>query len=303
MIGRFFSPIGCLLLAAVVCGHSEATIPAVISPQQASASMQQVNSPEMDALVAKLAEKILRDKVTSAVVVGGAGPKNKVSEFGVSLRDGLNDALARLVPGIHVFGTAELRAIVTQNRVFGGMIYSNAMKDWIASRAHVDAEITIQIDQVKNGRAWVTLQLFAGPNITRADKLSKANVPDTKIAGQLTLTKKQVESVGREYNAQISIPAAIAGKDGISMPKCMYCPKPELKPRYGRIDFNGTIYLLATVMPDGTVDEIMILHPSGLLLDELSINTVLTWKFDPAIDGQKRPVAAQVPIEIAFRVK
>jgi outer membrane biosynthesis protein TonB len=200
-----------------------------------------------------------------------------------------------------VFSTEELRAIVTQNRVFGGMIYSNAMKDWIASRAHVDAEITVQVDQIKNGRAWVTLQLFAGPNITGADKLSKANVPDTKIAGQLALTEKQVESAGREYHAQMSIPAATAGKDGISLATCVHCPAPEYKHAYGRAGFHGTIYLLATVLPDGTADEILLVRPSGLFLDGLAIDTVLAWRFSPSVDAKKRPVATQVPIEIAFR--
>ena len=284
-----------LLIASAVCGARQ-TPPAVVPAQQAGVAS------EIDALAGKLMQKMISDKVTSVVVVGGAGPDTKVSNFGVDLRDELNSALAKQSTGIHVFSTEELRTVVRQNRVMGGMIYSNAMMYWIASRAHADALVGIQIDSLKDGRALVTAQLSEGPDLHSVDKHSKANVPDVKTRVQVALTSEQIESASQEYHAAASIPVAEAGKNGVSFPACVYCPRPDYSDRARAARFQGKITLRVVVLPDGTADDVMILIPLGHGLDSLAIDAVLKWKFKAAVDSQNRPVATQINIEIAFQL-
>ena len=125
---RFICAVGCLLVAGAICDARQAAAPAILAPQT-SALVTAVSSPEMEALAGKLAEKLGKGKANAVVVAGGAisetkvneagrkEPVMKVSELGVSLRDGLNDALARNAKNVRVIGTAELRALLKQNRV------------------------------------------------------------------------------------------------------------------------------------------------------------------------------------------
>jgi TonB-like protein len=218
----------------------------------------------------------------------------------VNLRDELNDALARQAAGIHVFSTKELRAVVKQSHVSTGMIYSNAMMYWIASHAHADAVVAIQIDSLKDGRAAVTAQLSEGKDLQAEDLRSHANVPAIKFEGQMILTPEEIELAAHEYQAPLSVPAAMVGKNLVGMPTCVQCPRPGYSERGRTARFHGTIYLLATVQPDGTADDVMITSPIGLGLDSLSVDTLLNWKFKPAVDSQGRPMATRVSIEMAF---
>lgn len=301
MVSRFVCSVGCLMIACGICG-AEQTAPALISPQQIGSTADAAGSTEMDVLAGKLAQKLVKDKVKSVVVVGGAGPDTKVTNLGVNLRDELNDALARQATGMHVLSTEELLTVVKQNHVLGGMIYSNAMMYWIASHAHADAILEIQIVWIKNDRADLTAQLSSGPGLLPGDINSKANVPGANFEAEITLTPEQIESAKHEYHAATSIPAATAGENLVDMPKCLQCPRPQFS-RAGRVpSFQGVVYLQATVLPDGTADDVMVIRPVGRGFDSLSVDTVLKWKFKPATDSQGRPVATRVPIEIAYKL-
>ena len=52
-----------------------------------------------------------------------------------------------------------------QNHVLSAMIYSNAMMYWIASHAHADAVLAIQIISIKNDRVDLTAQLSSVPDL------------------------------------------------------------------------------------------------------------------------------------------
>jgi TonB family protein len=88
--------------------------------------------------------------------------------------------------------------------------------------------------------------------------------------------------------------------DGIGMPICVHCPKPDYSGEGRQLRIQGTIYMVLTVLPDGTADDILIIRPLGYGLDASAIDAILTWTFKPALDREKHPVATQVPVEIAF---
>ena len=63
----------------------------------------------------------------------------------------------------------------------------------------------------------------------------------------------------------------------------------------------GTCALSLVVGPDGRPRDIAIARSVGLGLDEKAIETVKTWKFDPAMKDGK-PVAVQIIVEVAFHL-
>jgi hypothetical protein len=78
MKSRFACAVGRLLIACAVCSARRTAAPA-IPAQQIAPARNAFSSPEMDALAGKLAEKLIKDKVKSVVLVGGAGSDKKVT--------------------------------------------------------------------------------------------------------------------------------------------------------------------------------------------------------------------------------
>jgi TonB family protein len=182
------------------------------------------------------------------------------------------------------------------------MVYCNVLSDWIAKRAHADAVVEIQIDRVDHGHAVVTAQLFDERAKKTFDKKAHAFIPFTKLQGQIALTETQAGDATRDYNAPLTTPAVTFQEKAFTMPTCVRCPIPDYPRDSRQSGFQGTIYLLVTVLPDATATDIVVLRPVGYGLDASAIDTILTWKFKPGTDGQKRPVAIQVPVEIEFHL-
>jgi periplasmic protein TonB len=89
---------------------------------------------------------------------------------------------------------------------------------------------------------------------------------------------------------------------GFIPPGCAYCPYPTYtdEARHGKV--QGSVTLRVLVGADGRAQDIRIVKGIGFGLDERALETVRGWKFIPARDGAKRPVAAWVTVEAVFRL-
>jgi TonB family protein len=304
MIGWINCAIAALIIGCTLCGASPFQSGAIAAPR-VTLSPSEDTLTGIDALAARIVEKINADNVTVFLVVGGGSREGKVTELGVQLRDALNDSLVRQAAGVHVLTGTEMRNGLKQLRISEGMLYSNALADWLAQRNHADGLATIEVERVENGHAEVLVQFAdrrAKPTKKANDKKKKIEFSSEDFQGQINLTAIQVKSATVEYRPPLHTPAMKSGTDGVGMPWCDYCPKPEYSEVARLKRIQGTVYLLVTVLPDGSADDILISRPLGFGLDATTIDQLLKWKFKPAVDGQKLPVATQVPIEIAFQL-
>jgi TonB family protein len=88
---------------------------------------------------------------------------------------------------------------------------------------------------------------------------------------------------------------------GVSAPRAIFRPEPEYSEEARKAKFQGTVVLSLVVGPDGRAHDIRVRRSLGLGLDEKAVETVRTWKFEPARkDGQ--PVAVLISIEVNFRL-
>lgn len=94
-----------------------------------------------------------------------------------------------------------------------------------------------------------------------------------------------------------------AGVNGVSVPKCVYCPNPNFSEEARAAKVQGVVVLQITVMPDGHAENIAVLKKAGYGLDQKAVEAVKTWRFKPAIGPNGAPVASVVPIEVTFRLK
>jgi len=91
--------------------------------------------------------------------------------------------------------------------------------------------------------------------------------------------------------------------NGVSMPVCEYCPKPEYSAEAKKARLMGTVYLQVVVLANGRAGEIKLTQGLGMGLDEQAIDTVRKkWKFKPAIGPKSKPVMTMVPVEIKFEL-
>jgi periplasmic protein TonB len=89
---------------------------------------------------------------------------------------------------------------------------------------------------------------------------------------------------------------------GMIPPGCDSCPNPTYTEEARRAKVQGAVTLEVLVGEDGRAHAIRIVKGMGFGLDERALETVQGWKFTPARDGAKRPMAAWVTVEAVYRL-
>jgi protein TonB len=85
----------------------------------------------------------------------------------------------------------------------------------------------------------------------------------------------------------------------VSAPRAIHLPDPKYTKEAASRHFEGVSLLMVVVNTSGSAENIAILDPLGMGLDEQAVKAVQQWKFQPAMkDGQ--PVRVQINIEIDF---
>lgn len=93
-----------------------------------------------------------------------------------------------------------------------------------------------------------------------------------------------------------------AGRNGVSAPKCVYCPPAEYTNKARTAKLQGTVGLAVIVNADGTVRDVSVTKSLVDGLDESAVNTVKKWKFKPAIDRDGNPVPVKVVVQVSFHL-
>lgn len=88
---------------------------------------------------------------------------------------------------------------------------------------------------------------------------------------------------------------------GVSAPRPIYSPDPEYSEEARKAKYQGTLVLWVIVGPDGSTHDIRVQRSLGMGLDEKAIESVRTWKFEPARKNGVA-VAVMVNIEITFHL-
>jgi TonB family protein len=92
-----------------------------------------------------------------------------------------------------------------------------------------------------------------------------------------------------------------AGRDGVGVPACVYCPNPTFTEEAVKARYQGVVVLRIIVTADGRATNISVVKGLGLGLDEKAMDAVKGWKFRPARGPNGQPVATWVIIEVSFR--
>jgi TonB family protein len=92
-----------------------------------------------------------------------------------------------------------------------------------------------------------------------------------------------------------------AGINGVTQPKCIYCPNPDYSDASRAVKFQGDVLLSVVVTPEGQVNGIYVLKGAPFGLTAQAIKATRNWRMEPAQKGG-RPVSARTNVEIGFRL-
>ncbi len=88
---------------------------------------------------------------------------------------------------------------------------------------------------------------------------------------------------------------------GVSSPQLLFKVEPEYSEEARKAKFQGTVVLYVVVDEKGMPQDLKVVRPLGLGLDEKAIEAVTKWRFKPGYkDG--RPVKVAATIEVNFRL-
>jgi hypothetical protein len=249
----------------------------------------------MDFVAGKLASEIAARSMTGIVVVGLSGPDRRITELGIRLRGLLSDSLAKQSAGVNVPSEEAIREVFKTNRIADDMLYSNSAGGWIAKRMHADGYATARINMTPGIPPKLVAELFVCTTGVCVDSAT--------IDAPLTLTPEEFADAGKNFEPTLNVPVAPAGMEGVTRPKCVACPMPVIPPELRIENLQATSRLLVTVLSDGTPYDIFVVNPAGHGLDMLAIDAVLTWKFSPAHDAKDSSIAAQMELDIPFKIE
>jgi len=86
-------------------------------------------------------------------------------------------------------------------------------------------------------------------------------------------------------------------KSGVTAPHPIHTPDPEYSPEARKLKHQGTVVMSLVVDASGAARDLQIQRPLGLGLDEMAVEAVSGWKFDPAQkDGKPVPVVLYVEV-------
>lgn len=133
-----------------------------------------------------------------------------------------------------------------------------------------------------------------------ADKDFSDLAPDYwKFYLQSRKASKTAEETRKAEQPAVAKPESPAGN---KMPHPRHTPDPQFSEEAREYQFQGTVQIRITVDANGHPNDLRIVRPAGLGLDERAAEAVKTWSFDPAKGKDGNPIAVFATVEVSFRL-
>ena len=126
----------------------------------------------------------------------------------------------------------------------------------------------------------------------------------TENAGKLNLTSEITALLVRPLKSDLPSDGVYEGGwAGVGLPKCLKCPDPGFPVDARSSHTEGRVILFVLVGLDGASHQIEVKEATSPSFARQAINAVGTWKFEPALGPNRKPVPVRVPVEISFRFR
>ena len=187
------------------------------------------------------------------------------------------------------------RLEIQGNRIF--MRYDDKRKELVGARASkVSIEIEIEPNDLSSAALGKPLRaVFLAPGEKLADR-----VPSYwRQFLETGVDTKSLDEIQSAFGKKSEKPPKSADYD--IPPKEISAPSPDFSDEARRVRFQGSVLLSLIVNEEGKTENIVILKPLGMGLDEKAVETVQNWKFKPAM-REGVPASVKIKLQITFRM-
>ena len=303
-MGMIFKGVWSLLLASAVLW----LLPTIAHPQAPHFTLNQLDEARLDSLAMLTANKIhevkLEEEPRVLVVDFFRNPTGESSALGTLLADRFSESLTAYSSGIHILDRKVLKDYLFENWTVLEDFKSNEICLAVARQLGAAGAILGTLTE-KNGNVNLALRLEGFGPVERQDDIFALR--DRTVVFPLTEElRSALYHPGPNYTRtadQIPEEPGVfrAGLNGVTQPKCRYCPNPDYSDAARTVKIQGTVILSVVVTAEGQMAGIYVLKGAPFGLTAQAIKATRSWQMQPAQKDGK-PVSARTNVEIVFRL-
>ena len=249
----------------------------------------------MDAAAAKIADALKHSKQTSVIVFDFSGPDNKLTALGQTLANSFNHSLATSAHGFTVIDRSSVDQTLAAYRVTIASDPDLELLSWLAQNLKVPAFVAgrLSVDGDKLSIALSCTRTSDGKDI-KSLRITTALSDD-----QRALLANDILEADKANDLETY---PIAGKNGYSVPRCLYCPRADYADGALAAKIQGVVELQGIVAADGTVHRLKVVKPLPGGLSSAAVEAVIKWRLAPATGPDGKPVAVREIFEVFFQL-
>lgn len=292
-----------LSVTAVLTPLSQATLkdaPAQ-APQTplALTSQQQGQIHDLAARILQHADKAGCKKSSCTILVANfADSSGSTSILGMQLADAVSAQLTAQSKAIHIAGRQLLQSYLEEERIPGKLLNTDDAIRWLGTQLGATAILKGTIED-QGGSLRVQARLISSAK-SKTGPVEEFSFPDPDSKAHLRPIEPFPDSFPNSSSPSVPL-IRFAGKDGVSAPRCSYCPPANYTDPARIAKLNGIVVLQLTISEQGRTVDAKVVRGLPYGLNDSAIRSVRDWQFQPATrNGQ--PVACMVMMETSFRL-
>jgi len=239
------------------------------------------------------------------LVVNFALPSGETCSACILLADSLTKTLSELPVTPNVISRTSFSAFLDEERIPSRLLSQHEALAWVGHQLHANRVVfgTIKPEKeflVVKTRLLKDGPLGIGPHVSKeiSVKLPLGNLAEGLIARESfqPLAKRDLSLI----NA-VPLDASLMAQKNTKPPSCIYMPNPPYTQPARDAKASGNLQLDAIITTEGMVVSPRIVHGLPFGLNQVSMETVRTWKCNPAMQNGV-PIAVIIPFEMNFRL-
>jgi len=248
---------------------------------------------DLNSLVAPIAQEISKGHERKIAVLPLISRDQENASVGIWLAKQIAVNLANSVPRIELLDANSVAIPVLASKDSRHPSYDQKAVEAFAK--HSGAKVIVQ-------GSFGAFEEGLGVSLT-ASKKGRQEIL-TENAGKLNLTSEITALLVRPLKSDLPSDGVYEGGwAGVGLPKCLKCPDPGFPVDARSSHTEGRVILFVLVGLDGASHQIEVKEATSPSFARQAINAVRTWKFEPALGPNRKPVPVRVPVEISFRFR
>jgi TonB family protein len=264
---------------------SEGPLPHELTSYVAAQAPSVTAESALETLVQKLAQPLKTAKAKHVVVLDLRGPNGGLYPAGKWISDHVSVAMGTEFPKLRIIARSQLIPSVEMP--------GTPTEDSAGFKTDIQEARSVGADVFISGTfGEISGQIGISLHIVKLSELEESH----EVRSGLIPIPKEIEDQTSDAIPPLQLEDGFppAGKSGINMPVCSYCPSSSNGP-------TGLVTLEIIVTKNGRPDRIKVLKSPSPELAAAATRMVQSWRFKPAAGFDGNPIAVIIPIEITFR--